>query len=98
MVSLQLAEIHAIIAEEGYLVLARSLYHTEDGVDFERFGLQDSLIVVKAEHVDVTKVLSKDQILLFLTALVVLINDDVVNSLLQLLVLFLLEGVQIEHK
>lgn len=97
-VSLEFSKVESVVTEERDFVLATRLDHVKDCVDLQGLGLKNSLVVIEAEHVDMAEMLSKDQELLFLAALIVLINHDVVDTLLELLVLFPLKSVEIEHE
>ena len=97
-VTLELAEEHAVIATEANLALARRHDDVKNCVDLERLRLQHLTHRVHFDDVNVAEVLPEDEELFLDSEVLVLKELDVVDPLLQLLVVFLLEGIHVEDE
>mmetsp|Transcript_23175 Transcript_23175/g.30897 ORF Transcript_23175/g.30897 Transcript_23175/m.30897 type:complete len:227 (-) Transcript_23175:1357-2037(-) len=94
----ELAEEHTIVAAEADLAFARSHNDLENSVYFQRLRLQHLAHRVHIDDVYVAEVLPEDDKLLFCAPLLILKDLDIIDTLLQLFVVFLLKGVDIEDE
>ena len=97
-VSLQFTKEHSVIATETNFAFARGHNNVKDCIDLERLGLKHLAHVVHFNYVNVTKVLSKDQKFLLDAIVLILKKLDIIDTLLQLLIVFFLKSVYIEDE
>ena len=97
-VSLQFSEEHAVIATETDFTFARRHYNVKDSVHLKRFRLKYFTHIVNLYNVNVAEVLTEDK-KLFLDAIVLIFKKlDIVDTLLQLFIVFFLKSIDIEDE
>lgn len=94
----ELTKEHAIVAAKADLAFSRSHNDVENGVYLKRFGLEYLFHGVNIYNIYVAKVLSKNKEL-FLDSVVLVFEElDIVNTLLQLFIIFLFESIHIKNE
>lgn len=98
LVPLQLPKEHPVVAAETNLFAPCRHDDVENCVYFQRLRLQHFAHRVHLDDVNVAEVLAKNKELFFDTIVLVFKELDVVDALLQLFVVLLFEGVNVEDK
>ena len=97
-ISFKFTKEHAIVSTETYLSLARSHYNVKDCVYFKRLRLENFAHRIYFDDIHVAEMLTKDEELFLDSIMFIFEKLDIIDSLLQLLVIFFLEGVNVKDK
>ena len=97
-ISFKFSKKHAVVATETYLSLSGCHNNVKDCVYFQGLRLENFAHSIHFDDIHVAEMLTKDEELFFDTIMLILEKLDIVYSLLQLLVIFLLKGVNVKDK
>ena len=97
-ISFKFPKEHAIIAAEANLSFARSHNNVKDCVYFQWLRLENLAHRIYFDDIHVAKVLTKDEELFLDSIMLIFEKLDIIDSLLQLLVVFFLESVNVKDK
>ena len=89
---------HAIVAAEANLTLAGRHNNVKDCVYFQRLRLENFAHRIYFDDIHMAEVLTKDEELFLDSIILIFEKLDIIDSLLQLLVVFFLEGVNVKDK
>lgn len=95
---LELAKEHTVVTTEADLALSWSHDNLKDCVDFERLGRHDLAHGAHIDDVNMSKVLPEDHEIFFDPIVLFLKDLNVIDTLLKLLIVFFLEGVQVKDE
>ena len=97
-VSFELTKEHAVVTAKADLAFSRSHNDVENGVYLERFCLEYLFHGINFYNIYVAKMLSKNKEFFFDTVVLVFEELDIVNTLLQLFIIFLFESIYIKNE
>ena len=97
-ISFKFPKEHAIVATEANLSLAGSHNNVKDCVYFQWLRLENLAHRIYFDDIHMAEVLTKDEELFFDSIMLILEKLDIIDSLLQLLVVFFLESVNVKDK
>ena len=97
-ISFKFSKKHAVVATETYLSLSGCHNNVKDCVYFQGLRLENFAHSIHFDDIHVAEMLTKDEELFLDSIMFIFEKLDIIDSLLQLLVVFFLESVNVKDK